>query len=74
MCNESDPNFEIIDLIGKEKYELTGFKSLSQYELLLVKCLPALSFTRTKHRLEYLRNAIPNGFQKKILMFNGEIV
>ena len=74
MCNEPDRDFEIIDLIGKEKYELKGFKSLPKYELLLVKCLPALSFTRSKHRLEYLRNAIPNGFQKKILIFNGEIV
>jgi len=74
MRDDSNLKFEIIDLIGKEEYELTGFKSLSQYELLLVKCLPALSFTGTKHRLEYLKNAIPNGFQKKMLMHDGEIV
>jgi len=44
-----------------------------EYEKYLYRCL-AGPFRRYKKRIEYLRKAIPKGFHKKLLIFNGEVV
>jgi len=43
-----------------------------EYEIFLHRCL-AGPFRRYKKRTEYLRKAIPRGFHKKLLIFNGEV-
>jgi len=59
------PNIEIkiIDITKK-----------SEYERHLYRCLPPLPFMKYRKRREYLETAIPRGFHKKLLIFNGEIV
>ena len=53
----------IIDVTGKEGYEIY-----------LYKCLSPMPFKIYKNRENYLRYAIPKGFRKKVLLFNGEAV
>lgn len=54
---------QIIDITQNDKYE--------KY---LYKCLAPMPFRRYSRRQEYLEKAIPKGFHKKILIFNGEVV
>jgi hypothetical protein len=56
-------NVKIIDITKKLNYE--------KY---LYKCLSPIPFRKYKKRSEYLELAIPKGFHKKILIFNGEVV
>jgi len=44
-----------------------------EYEKHLYRCLSG-PFRRYRKRIEYLKKAIPNGFHKKLLIFNGEVV
>ena len=53
--------------------EIVDITKNGEYEKYLHRCL-AGPFRRYKKRIEYLRKAIPKGFHKKLLMFNGEIV
>jgi len=46
---------------------------VSEYEKYVYRCLVG-PFRRYKKRQEYLEKAIPKGFHKKLLIFNGEIV
>lgn len=46
----------------------------SEYERHLYRCLSPLPFIKYRKRREYLETAIPRGFHKKLLIFNGEIV
>jgi len=45
-----------------------------EYEKYLYKCLAPAPLRRYGRRQEYLENAIPKGFHKKLLLFNGEVV
>jgi ribosomal protein S18 acetylase RimI-like enzyme len=54
---------KIIDITGKKEYE--------KY---LYKCLAPMPCRKYRKRHEYLQNAIPNGFHKKIIELNGDIV
>ena len=55
--------FKIIDITKKKEYE--------KY---LYKCLAPMPYRKYRKRHEYLQNAIPKGFHKKIVELNGEIV
>lgn len=55
--------FKIIDITKKKEYE--------KY---LYKCLAPMPYRRYRKRHEYLQNAMPKGFHKKIVELNGEIV
>ena len=44
------------------------------YEKYLYKCLAPMPFRKYRKRDAYLETAIPKGFHKKILTFNGEVV
>lgn len=57
-----DSQTEIIDI--------TQFRN---YEKYLHRCLTG-PFRRYKRRMEYLNQAVPKGFHKKLLIFNGEVV
>ncbi len=46
----------------------------SEYERYLYRCLAPMPFRKYRKRQEYLETAIPKGFHKKLLIFNGEIV
>jgi len=46
---------------------------ISEYEKYLYRCV-AGPFRRYRKRIGYLKKAIPKGFHKKLLIFNGEIV
>lgn len=57
-------NFTIIDVI----------KDVVTYEKYLYKCLSPMPFRKYRAREKYLKLAIPNGFHKKILFFDGKPV
>lgn len=59
----SSPNVKIIDIT----------KDLG-YERYLYRCLAPMPFKKYKKRCEYLEFAIPKGFHKKLLVFDGKIV
>lgn len=46
----------------------------SEYERYVYRCLAPMPFRKYRKRQEYLETAIPRGFHKKLLIFNGEIV
>jgi ribosomal protein S18 acetylase RimI-like enzyme len=60
---KSNPDIEIVNITEN-----------SAYERYLYKCLAPHSFRKYRKRQEYLEVAIPKGFHKKLLIFNGEIV
>jgi len=60
---KSNSNVKIVDITEN-----------SAYEKYLYKCLAPHPFRKYRKREEYLRVAIPKGFRKKLLVFNGEIV
>jgi len=60
---ESKPEVEVIDITRNGEYE--GY---------LYRCLAPMPFRKYRKRREYLEAAIPRGFHKKLLIFNGEIV
>ncbi len=48
--------------------------TIAEYEKYLHRCLVGPPSKRYKKRIEYLKNAIPKGFRKKLLVFNGDVV
>ena len=48
--------------------------SESEYESYLCRCLGGPPSKHYRKRMEYLEQAIPKGFHKKLLVFNGEVV
>jgi len=58
-----DSKIEIIDIIKK-----------SEYEKYLYKCLAPMPFRKYKKRHNYLETAVPKGFHKKLLIFDGKVV
>jgi ribosomal protein S18 acetylase RimI-like enzyme len=45
-----------------------------KFELYLYRCLAPAPFRRYGRRQEYLEKAIPKGFHKKLLIFDGKVV
>lgn len=46
----------------------------AEYEKYLYRCLAPMPFRRYERRQKYLQEAIPKGFHKKLLIFNGKVV
>jgi hypothetical protein len=46
----------------------------SEFEKRVYRCLAPAPFRKYKNRREYLEKAVPMGFHKKLLTFNGDIV
>ena len=46
----------------------------AEYKKYLYRCLAPMPFRRHVRRQKYLQEAIPKGFRKKLLIFNGEVV
>jgi hypothetical protein len=63
MKMRMNPQMQIMDITEK-----------SEYEKYLYKCLSPIPFRKYKKRQRYLEAAIPKGFHKKILIFNGNVV
>lgn len=53
--------------------KIINITNKSEYEKYLYRCL-AGPFRRYKKRIEYLKKAIPKGFHKKLLLYNGQII
>ena len=53
--------------------KIVDITEIGEYEKYLYRCL-AGPFRRYKKRLEYLKNATPQGFHKKLLILNREVV
>ena len=47
---------------------------IAEYEKHLHRCLVGPPSKRYKKRIEYLKKAIPKGFRKKLLIFDGDVV
>jgi len=60
---ESNPEVKIVDITRSGKYE--------KY---LYSCITPFPFRKYRKRHEYLAAAVPKGFKKKILFFNGDVV
>ena len=58
---------------GVSQIKIIDITKLSEYEKYLYRCLTG-PFRRYKKRIEYLKKAIPKGFHKKLLIFNGDVV
>ena len=54
--------------------KIIDITEVSEYEKYLYKCLALLPFRRYSRRKEYFEKAIPKGFRKKLLIFNGNVV
>jgi hypothetical protein len=53
--------------------KIVDITEIGEYEKYLYRCL-AGPFRRYKKRMEYLKNATPKGFHKKLLILNREVV
>jgi len=60
---KSNSQIRIVDITEKQEYE--------NY---LYRCLAPMPFRRYARRQEYLQKAIPKGFRKKLLIFDGNVV
>jgi hypothetical protein len=56
------------------RIKIMNITEKAEYEKYLYKCLAPMPFRRYATRLKYLQEAIPKGFRKKLLIFNGEVV
>lgn len=56
------------------KPKIVDITSDEKYEKFLYKCLAPMPFRKYRKRYKYLKDAIPKGFRKKILIWNNEIV
>jgi len=59
---------------SNSKIEVIDITQNSEYERYLYKCLAPVPSRKYGKRQEYLEAAIPRGFRKKLLIFDGEIV
>ena len=55
------------------KTKIVDITKIGEYEKYLYRCITG-PFRRYRKRIEYLNKAIPKGFYKKLLIFNGEVV
>ncbi|MCK4474202.1 GNAT family N-acetyltransferase [Candidatus Bathyarchaeota archaeon] len=56
------------------RVKITDITKNKRYERYLYRCLAPIPFRKYSRRQEYLENAIPKGFHKKLLIFNGKIL
>ena len=68
---ESMTNMELSSSSQKKIVDIT---TESKYENYLYRCLGGPPSKHYKKRTKYLKQAIPKGFHKKILIYNGEVV
>jgi len=54
--------------------KIVDITRMDEYQKYLYKCLAPMPFRKYSNREEYLKKAIPKGFHKKLLVFDGEIV
>lgn len=59
---------------SNHKIEIIDITKSSQHEKYLYKCLAPMPFRKYRKRHEYLEAAIPEGFHKKLLIFDGQLV
>jgi hypothetical protein len=59
---------------SSSQVKIVDITKLGEYEKYLYKCLAPMPFRRYRRRQEYLKEAIPKRFHKKVLIFNGEVV
>ena len=56
------------------KARIVDITESSKYEIYLHRCLVGPPSKRYKKRISYLEKAIPKGFHKKILIFDGKVI
>jgi hypothetical protein len=56
------------------RIKLVDITEKTEYEEYIYRCLAPMPFRRYARRQKYLKQAIPKGFRKKLLIFNGEVV
>jgi len=56
------------------KVKIADITKNKRYERYLYRCLAPIPFRKYSSRQKYLENAVPKGFHKKLLIFNGKIV
>jgi len=56
------------------RVEIIDITEKSMYESYLYKCLSPIPFRKYKRRQSYLADAIPRGFRKRVLIFEGKVV
>ncbi len=54
--------------------KIIDITKIGEYEKYLYRCLAPMQVRKYSRRREYLEYAIPKGFRKKLLIFNGEVV
>ena len=64
----------MIKMKSSFKIKIIDITEISEYEKYLYKCLVPHPFRRYSKRKEYFEKAIPKGFRKKLLIFNGNVV
>jgi len=61
-------------MMTDSKIEIMDITKRGEYEKYLYKCLAPMPFRKYKKRHNYLEAAIPKGFHKKLLIFDGKVV
>jgi len=56
------------------KIEIIDITKSREHEKYLYRCISPAPFRKYRKRREYLEAAIPKGFHKKLLIFDGEVV
>jgi len=64
----------MIKMKRSSQIKIIDITRISEYEKYLYKCIAPLPFRRHSKRREYFEKAIPKGFHKKLLIFDGEII
>ena len=65
---------ELYENNEKLKVEIVDVTRKAEYEQYLYRCIMSMPFRKYRKRQEYLEMAIPRGFHKKILFFDGVAV
>jgi hypothetical protein len=60
--------------VSPSQIKIIDITSEGKYEKYLYRCLGGPPSKQYKKRIEYLKRAIPKGFHKKLLIFDGEVV
>jgi len=59
---------------SKPEIEIKDITRSTEYEKYLYSCITPFPFRRYRKRHAYLETAIPRGFKKKLIIFNGDVV
>jgi hypothetical protein len=63
-----------MEMKPNDEVKIVDITRKSECEKRLYRCLASAPFRKYKNRREYLEKAVPRGFHKKLLAFNGDIV